>query len=348
MRKLILPLLSTTMLAAAVFHTARSGRESSGSAPPAPPPQSPFARAVAGTGLVEARTENIGLGSALAGLVQEVFVPADRVGVRVTAGTPLFRVDDRRLRAERKFAAASLEAARAELAKLDALPRPEEVPVSAAKVGAARARRALLADQFERARQLLARRAIAQEEYRQRQLALEEARQQLARAEAEHALLRAGAWKRDKAIARAAVARAQARLAQIDVDLERTVVRAPVDGAVLQVNVRPGEYVAAPAPEPLVVLGDLRHLHVRVDVDGDDVPRFRPGAAARAYVRGDSRVEVPLTFVRVEPYLVPKKSLTGEGTERVDTRVLRVIYALPRGTRGVYVGQQLDVFIAAE
>jgi multidrug resistance efflux pump len=348
MRKLILPLLSTMMLAAAVFHTARSGQEPSGSAPPAPPPQSPFARAVAGTGLVEARTENIGLGSALAGLVQEVFVPVDKVGVRVAAGTPLFRVDDRRLRAERKFAAASLEAARAELARLDAQPRPEEVPVSAAKVAAARARRALLADQFERARQLLARRAIAQEDYRQRQLALEEARQHLTRAEAEHALLRAGAWKRDKAIARAAVAKAEARLAQIDVDLERTVVRAPVDGDVLQVNVRPGEYVAAPAPGPLVVLGDLRHLHVRVDLDGEDVPRFRPGAAARAYVRGDARVEVPLTFVRVEPYLVPKKSLTGEGIERVDTRVLQVIYALPAGTRGVYVGQQLDVFIAAE
>jgi multidrug resistance efflux pump len=348
MRKLILPLLSTTMLAVALWHTARSGPGSSGSTPPAPPPRSPFARAVAGTGLVEARTENIGLGSALPGLVREVFVASDRAGVRVTAGTPLFRVDDRQLRAERKFAAASLEAAQAELAKLDAQPRPEEVPVSAAKVAAARARLALLEDQFERARRLLDRRAIAQEDFRQRQLALEERRQQLARARAEHALLQAGAWKPDKDVARAAVAKAQARLDQIDVDLERTVVRAPIDGEVLQVNVRPGEYVAAPAAGPLVVLGDLRQLRVRVDVDGDDVPRFRSGAAARAYVRGDARVEVPLTFVRVEPYLVPKKSLTGEGTERVDTRVLRVIYALPPRARGVYVGQQLDVFIEAE
>ena len=348
MRKLILPLLSTTMLGAALYHTARSGPGPSDSAPPAPPPRSPFVRAVMGTGLVEARTENIGLGTALPGLVREVYMPADRAGVRVAAGTPLFRVDDRQLRAERKLAAASLEAARAERARLDAQPRSEEVPVSAAKVAAARARRALLEDQYERARRLLERRAIPQEDYRQRQLALEEGRQQLARAEAEHALLRAGAWKPDKAIARAAVAKAQARLEQIDVDLERTVVCAPVDGEVLQVNVRPGEYVAAPAAGPLVVLGDLHQLHVRVDIDGDDVPRFRRGAPARAYVRGAAREEVPLTFVRVEPYLVPKKSLTGEGTERVDTRVLHVIYALPRGTRGVYVGQQLDVFIEAE
>ena len=68
---------------------------------------------------------------------------------------------------------------------------------------------------------MLPRRAISQEDFRQRQFALEEARQQLARAEAEHALLKAGAWKPDKAIARAAVAKAEARLAQLDADLER-------------------------------------------------------------------------------------------------------------------------------
>jgi HlyD family secretion protein len=52
-----------------------------------------------------------------------------------------------------------------------------------------------------------------------------------------------------------------------------------------------------------------------------------------------------LTFVRVVPYVVPKKSLTGDRSERVDTRVLQVIYALEPGEKSVYVGQQLDVFI---
>ena len=81
------------------------------------------------------------------------------------------------------------------------------------------------------------------------------------------------------------------------------------------------------------------------DVDDDDVSRFRPGAAARAYLRGNAKVEMPLTFVRVEPYLVPKKSLTGDGTERVDTRVMQAIYSLKTEGKPVYVGQQLDVFI---
>jgi len=55
-----------------------------------------------------------------------------------------------------------------------------------------------------------------------------------------------------------------------------------------------------------------------------------------------------LRFVRVEPFVVPKKSLTGESTERVDTRVLQVIYAIEPGSANVYVGQQLDAFIQAE
>jgi multidrug resistance efflux pump len=347
-KKLILPLMSVGMLVVALLHTARSGPVEAPAPPPAAPARSPFPRAVSAAGLVEARTENIALGSALPGLVLEVHVPADKVGTHVEKGTPLFRVDDRNLRAERKFAAASLEAARADLARLEAMPRLEELPVSEAKVRAARAQVKSQQDHFDRAGQMMPRRAVSQEEFRQRQFALEEARQQLARVEAEHALLKAGAWMPDKAIAGAAVAKAEARLAQLDADLERAIVRAPIDGDVLQVNVRPGEYVATPAPAPLVVLGDLRNLHVRVDIDDDDVSRFRPGAAARAFLRGNAKVEMPLKFVRVEPYLVPKKSLTGEGTERVDTRVLRVIYALPPGIKNIYVGQQLDVFIEAE
>jgi len=52
-----------------------------------------------------------------------------------------------------------------------------------------------------------------------------------------------------------------------------------------------------------------------------------------------------MRFVRVEPLVVPKKTLTGENTERVDTRVLQVLYAIERSDHPVYVGQQLDVFI---
>jgi hypothetical protein len=95
------------------------------------------------------------------------------------------------------------------------------------------------------------------------------------------------------------------------------------------------------------MLGDLEKLHVRVDIDEHDIPRFRPGAPARAMLRGNPGVEFPLTFVRVEPYVVPKKSLTGDNSERVDTRVLQVIYSVDSSTSNLYVGQQMDAFIDA-
>jgi hypothetical protein len=48
----------------------------------------------------------------------------------------------------------------------------------------------------------------------------------------------------------------------------------------------------------------------------------------------------------VEPFVVPKKSLTGDNTERVDTRVLQVIYDCdPAGRPPLFVGQQVEVFI---
>ena len=70
------------------------------------------------------------------------------------------------------------------------------------------------------------------------------------------------------------------------------------------------------------------------------------GAAAVASVRGDSSHRYGLHFVRFEPYVIPKKNLTGDSMERVDTRVLQVIFALDKNAP-VYAGQQMDVFIDA-
>src|SRR5206468_10108550 len=135
------------------------------------------------------------------------------------------------------------------------------------------------------------------EEAMSRQQMARVAREQLARARADYDLLRAGAWEPDKVVAAAAVEQAQSQLEQTKVDLERLVVRALVDGEVLQVNVRPGEFVGAPPGQALVVLGNVHTLHVRVDIDEHDVPRFRPGAAARGALRGDPGYEYALRFV---------------------------------------------------
>jgi multidrug resistance efflux pump len=160
--------------------------------------------------------------------------------------------------------------------------------------------------------------------------------------------LKAGAWEPDVEIAKADVASAEAQMQATQTEIERRTVRAMVDGEILQVNARPGEFaLAGVMATPLMLLGDTRTLHVRVDIDENDVWRFRPDRPARAYVRGNNNFQTELSFVRVEPYVLPKKSLTGDSTERVDTRVLQVLYSFPNGALPVYVGQQLDVFIEA-
>lgn len=352
MRKILsrmgLPLVAMGCLAFGLFHMLSAQPNLPPTAPPAVPPRSPLGPTIAAAGIVEPQTENISLGSAHSGVVLEVFVPAGKAGIRVQAGDPLFRVDDRQLQAQLAMEQASLASAEAELARLNAMPRVEELPAAEAKVRAAQASLRLMQDQRERGELLAQQRAISQEDLVQRRLAEESAKAEAARTEADLKLLQAGAWTPDKTIAQAKIAQAKAQIAQTQTEIERSLVRAPVAGEVLQVSVRPGEFVAAPSEKSLIVLGDIHQPHVRVDIDEHDIPRFRPGTKAKAFVRGEGQHEMALSFVRVEPYVIPKRSLTGDNTERVDTRVLQVIYALDSDRQSVYVGQQMDVFIDAK
>jgi HlyD family secretion protein len=345
MSRVVLPVLALGMGGLGFYHVADESRSLPGTAPPESPARSPYRESIAASGVIEARTENIAIGAALSGLVLEVYVPSDRVGTRVKAGQPLFRVDDRHLKAQLAVAEAQLALAESRLAKLEQQPRPEELPPSLAKVEAATAHSARMQDQFERAKRMLAAGVVGEEEYVIRQRAHEAATQEKALAKAEYDLLKAGAWMPDMEIARAAVNEARAQVKQVSTEIDRATVVAPVDGVVLQVNVRTGERVSDRDAKALVVLGDVSTQHVRVDVDERDIARFRPGAPARAYSRGDTAHEMKMRFVRVDPFVVPKKSLTGDNTERVDTRVLQVIYAIESTEQQVYVGQQLDVFI---
>ena len=145
----------------------------------------------------------------------------------------------------------------------------------------------------------------------------------------------------------AAIASARADAAQIDVDIERLVVRAPAAGKVLQVNVRPGEYVDGAAAKAPVLLGDDSRMFLRVDIDENDAWRFRPGARARGVLRGNPAISVEMRFEYAEPYVMPKTSLTGQGTERTDQRVLQVVYSFARGALPLYFGQQMDAYIEA-
>jgi multidrug efflux pump subunit AcrA (membrane-fusion protein) len=127
--------------------------------------------------------------------------------------------------------------------------------------------------------------------------------------------------------------------------LDRLTVRAPREGTILQVNVRAGEYASPGSSEPLMLLGDTQRLQVRADVDEVNAPLVAPQTSGVASLKSMAGTKIPLTFVRIEPYVVPKKSLTGDNSERVDTRVLQIIYRFDRPPFPVYAGQQVDVFI---
>ncbi|MEO6476057.1 MAG: efflux RND transporter periplasmic adaptor subunit [Luteolibacter sp.] len=161
--------------------------------------------------------------------------------------------------------------------------------------------------------------------------------------------------KQDVTVSQAQVAAAKAQLVSSETSLkriamliERLTVRAPRDGTIIQLNVRAGEYAATSPKTPAMILGETNKLQVRADIDEQNATRIREGQKAYGYLKGDPTITFPLEFIRVEPYVIPKVSLTGSSTERVDTRVLQVIYSLVRpADLPLYVGQQVDVFIEA-
>jgi multidrug resistance efflux pump len=348
--KYLVPLVSVIGFSFAVYSVLSAQQTPPPKPPYNAPAAAPYAKVVAGSGITEARTENIAIGAAVPGLVEKVFV---QVGDTVAPGDPLFKIDDRAQTADLKVRQAMLKAMQAQLHKLENMPRQEEIEPSEHKVEESQAKLAETLDAFQRAERLIAKSAVSDEEFVRARQQYTMAKEQLKQAQAQHKLLLAGAWAEDKSIAQANIDEASAQVDKIQTELDRLLVSAPntMDVErfkVLQVNVRPGEYVGAPAGQALIVLGDIDHLHVRVDIDEYDIPRFDPAAKAEAQLRGDPKIKFPLKFVRIEPYVIPKKSLTGDNTERVDTRVLQVIYALDKQDEPIYVGQQMDVFIESK
>ena len=263
-------------------------------APVVQPAQAPYETFVAGSGIIEASSENISIASPLAGVIKEVFVKA---GDKVSVNQPLFSLDDRAILAELLVNEAQVTKAKASLADAET--------------------------------QLSIYRGVKDE----------------------RAITRGELLKRESALllAQAGVAQADATVMASRTTIDRMTIRSPLNGEVLQLRARVGEFAPAQIMiTPLMVLGTVYPLGVRVDIDENDAWRVESGRPGLATLRGNTAISFPLTFVRFEPYVVPKRSLTGESTERVDTRVLQVIYSFDRGTLPIYVGQLVDVFIESK
>jgi len=300
---------------------------------------------VAGLGAIEPRSECIAIGCPLSGIVANVHVQPGQI---VRKGQPLFTLDDRELRAQYDLENQSLDLGKVRLERLKAGTRPEDLPPARHHVEATKAHFEQSQDLCARAERLAKHSAISLEDLQVRRFAVRAAEAEYAKAKAELARLEAGTWSRDIAVAEKEVARCQAELHRVDVDLKRLTVEAPMEGVVLRVNVRPGEFATSgQTSEPLILLGDNGPLRVRVQVDEEDALRVAPGRSAEGFVRGRVREHLDLKFVRIEPQVKPKQILSGSTTERVDTRVLIILYEITASAKPVYVGQQVDVFITS-
>lgn len=344
-RTVLIPILALLGVLFGVYTVVQGSKPPVASLPVSEPPRAPFAAFVAGSGLIEANTQNTAIGTPTAGVVTRVGVV---VGALVKKGEVLFEIEARQLEAELEVRKATLAAAVASVGRLRSQPRAEEVPPAEAKVAEAAA---LLDDakaQLAIWERITDKRAVTEDDLSKRRFAVAAAEARLRAAEASLALTKAGAWASDVLVAEAQVAQAEAQVKATLIELDRRVVRSPMDGRVLQVNIRAGEFAqAGPLTTPLVMMGGVTPLHVRVDIDENEAWRVAAGAKAVGYLRGNQSISTPLTFVRFEPYVVPKRSLTGESTERVDTRVLQVIYSFERGEMPLYVGQQMDAYVEA-
>jgi multidrug resistance efflux pump len=189
------------------------------------------------------------IGTAATAVVKEVLLEP---GVRVRAGDLLVALDCRPIEAE-------LEARRALLASSEALaerarngPRVEEIAVAEAAVGYSTARAEEARRTFERTQALREGVSVTQARVLETQRDARITAAQLEEARARLALLRAGTRVEEVADAKARRDAAAAQMAETQARLDQCFVRAPVDGAVVEIFVTPGQLVSSAVPTPLL------------------------------------------------------------------------------------------------
>lgn len=255
-----------------------------------PPSVSPYKHTIAGSGVVEASSNNIHIGTPFNEIIWDVFV---KVGDLIKKGDPIFQLDTRTYEAQLVEAMAAKERAQIDL---------ENASTELSLYDSLKDKRAISLNSYN---QIF--------------------------------------YKKQAALAQIEVQQTKIRTAQTFID--RSFIIAPCDGKILQKNINKGETANLFVGESLIVFGPTCPFHLRVSIDEDDAWRFKPSTPATAFVRGNSSICFPLKWVRTEPLMIPKKNLTGDNSERVDTRVLIVIYEFDCQTPFVYAGQVMDVYI---
>ncbi len=330
-------------------------------APLFPPAANPYAHGIYSNGIIEsdqAHGANINIFPEVAGPITRILVTE---GQQVHSGDALLTIDESVQRATVEQLQAQAEAALATLRELRAEPRRENLAISVAQVNNARATLKNAQDQLAKIQRSydVEPKSISTDALDNAKNAEAIASTNLKVIERQYQLTKAGAWVYDIQNAEKTYAALQKSHQSSAALLAKYTIRAPADGLVLAVRSSLGSYVSAQGAYdtytqgygPLLVMGrPQQHLQVRAYIDEILVHELpAPGKIqAEMFIRGTNE-HVPLTFVRIQPYISPKIELSDERQERVDLRVLPVIFHFenPPGLN-LYPGQLVDVYVGAK
>jgi HlyD family secretion protein len=223
---------------------------------------------VSATGTVNPVTA-VQVGSQVSGQIKELHVDFNS---EVKKGQVIARIDPESFALRVNQAMADLESARATVLTQRANVSVLQAEASRAKVNLGDAQR-----EFQRNQSLHEKNFISAATLEKSQAVFEAAQETLNSAQAQRSVGASQVLNVE-----ALVKQREAQLAQSKVDLDRTTIRAPVDGIVVKKSVEPGQTVAASlqAPELFVIAQDLREMQVETSIDEAEVGRVREGQAA--------------------------------------------------------------------
>lgn len=290
------------------------------------------------TGRIDSADEARNLVAAVDGVISRVLVER---GDHVSAGQIVLQVDCRP-----REAAAQASAAEADSAMLAA---------RTVSSGTANDRLALLAEidagvarlanedaQLRRTEAILERGFVARSTFDERVQSRAAAEAALRTSRARLADLDAGRRpaETNEAIAVAHAARSQARTARTLAD--QCAVRSPIDGTVLQIMRREGEYSGATQGETLMMVGDTSRMLVRAEVMEQDAAAVRIGQRAEVWIDGSSR-RWSGRVSDVANVMGRRSARSLDPTDRFDRDVREVFVTLDSGNPPELVGLRVTV-----
>jgi HlyD family secretion protein len=267
-------------------------------------------------------------------------------------------MDDSVQRAIARQQKSQAEAALALLEELRAQPRKENLEIAKAQAEYASASLKTAQDQFDKQKRSyeLNPLSVSKDTLDNAENAFKAAKANLEVVRKQYELTKAGAWVYDIRNQENQYEALSKAYQSSNALLAKYVIKAPVNGVILSVKTAVGGYISPQGAygtytegyNPVIVMGNSQtYLGVRCYIDEILVHRLPQASRTKANmsIRG-TNISIPLEYVRVQPYVTPKIELSNQRAERVDVRVLPVLFRFQKPKDlAIYPGQLVDVYI---